>query len=278
MSHPVDRNTDPVPVCHRDRTKALLAAAIEHHLTGHGQPPDGAVDGPWDMWWICYRAQRTAVELRLDPRRAAGHCGDCATAAASLALRVPPEHPDRMHPQRCSCFLDWAQSMRQPAHEIMWPGWRLTVGMIKPCSDPVPVRDLLAESHTVLAEARQSLTPTDVRRLYPDAYGADYVAHQDDYLTSAPVTVFLLLARPSAVGKAKEIKADVRRRLGAVDVLRNHLHMPDSPGDAFADLDHLAGTGTFTGLYERYERDRAAHRLARYRALLEQPDPRHRAG
>lgn len=278
MSHPADQNTDSVPPCHRDRTKTLLAAAIEHHLTGHWQPPDRVGDGPWDVWWACYRAQRTAAELGLDPRRATGHCEGCATTAASLTLRVPPEHPDRIPPQRCSCFLDWARSMRQPVHEIMWPGWRLTVGMIKPGSDPVPARDLLAENHTVLEEAQRSLAPADVRRLYPDAYGADYVAHQDDYLTSAPVTVFVLLARPSSVGKAKEIKADVRRRLGGGDVLRNHLHMPDSPGDAFADLDHLAGTAMFTGLYERYERDRAADRLARYRALLEQPNPQHRAG
>ncbi|MDQ2883753.1 MAG: hypothetical protein M3Y48_22000 [Actinomycetota bacterium] len=72
------------------------------------------------------------------------------------------------------------------------------------------------------------------------------------------------------------LKADIRRRLGGGDVLRNHLHMPDSPGDAFADLDHLAGAETFSRLYERYEGDRAAQRLARYRALLEQTDPPHR--
>lgn len=273
-----DRHTDPVRVCHRDRTKTLLAAVIEHHLTGYRQLPDRAGDGPWDVWWACYRAQRTAAELGLDPRRVAGHCEGCATATAELAFHVPPEHPERMPPQRCSCLLDWARSMRRPAREIMWPGWRLTVGMIKPGSDPVAVRNLLAESHTVLEEAQRSLTPADVRRLYPDAYGADYVVRQDDYLTCAPVTVFLLLTSPWAVGKATQIKTDVRSRLGGGDVLRNHLHMPDSPGDAFADLDHLAGTGTFTRLYERYERDRAADRLARYRALLEQPDPRHRAG
>lgn len=116
--------------------------------------------------------------------------------------------------------------MRRPTPDIIWPGWRLTVSMVKPGSDPAPVRELLAESHTVV----------------------------------------------------EAIKSGIRRRLGEGDALRNHLHMPDSPGDAFADLDHLASTETFLRLYERYDRDRAAQRLARYRALLEQPDPRHRTG
>ncbi|MGH3822065.1 MAG: hypothetical protein ACRDRA_04385 [Pseudonocardiaceae bacterium] len=143
---------------------------------------------------------------------------------------------------------------------------------------PFTVRELLAESHTLVEEIQRHLTSADVRRLYPDAYGREYVARRDEYLTSAPVTVFVLLASPSAIGKAKDIKSDIRRRLGDGDALRNHLHMPDSPGDAFADLDHLAGTKTFSRLYERYERDRAAQRLARYRALLEQSDSRHRTG
>ncbi len=140
------------------------------------------------------------------------------------------------------------------------------------------MRELLTETHAIVEEIQRRLTMADVRRLYPDAYGREYVARRDDYLTSAPVTVFILLASPAAIGRVKDIKADIRRRLGDGDALRNHLHMPDSPGDAFADLDHLAGTETFNRLYERYEGDRAAQRLAGYRALLEQPDPRYRTG
>ncbi|MGH3623098.1 MAG: hypothetical protein ACRDQ5_15100 [Sciscionella sp.] len=276
-----DRNTDPMPVCHRDRTKALLASAIEHHFTGCGQsPPERLATGPWDVWWVCYRAQRTATELGLDPRRAPGQCEACATDAGRLAFATPPEHPDHDGggQRRCSCLLEWATSMRQPVPDIVWPQWRLTVGMVKPSTNPVAVRELLAETHTILEQQQRSLTPVDVRRLYPDAYGADYVARQDDYLTSTPVTLFVLLAAHSAIGKAKDIKGDIRRRLGDGDMLANHLHMPDSPGDALADLDHFAGTETFTRLYERHERDRAAQRLARYRALLEQPHPQHRTG
>lgn len=274
------RDTDPVPGCHRDRTKMLLAAALEHHLSGHGQPACQVGDGPWDVWWACYRAQRTATGFGLDPRRAPGRCEVCAGNAGNLAHRTPPAHPDDDHTarRRCSCLLDWATSMRRPAPALDWPEWRLTVGMVKPGADAVAVRGYLMETYAVLDTFERRLTPADVRRLYPDAYGAEYVARQDDYLTSSPVTVFVLLTKPAAVGKAKDIKADVRRRLGDTDVLRNHLHMPDSPGDAFADLDHLVGGDLFTRLYERHERDRAAYRVARYRALLDRPDPRARAG
>ncbi|MGH3812390.1 MAG: hypothetical protein ACRDUV_08030 [Pseudonocardiaceae bacterium] len=277
MSRTDDKNA-AVLLCHRDRTKALLAYAIEWRITGHGRPLDRAGDGPWDVWWVCYRAQRTAAELDLDPRHTADRCEVCAIDASRLAFHTLPAHPDGALREGCTCLLDWARAMRRPTPDIIWPGWRLTVSMVKPGSDPVPVRELLAESHTIVEEIQRRLTTADVRRLYPDAYGREYVARRDDYLTSAPVTVFILLASPSAIGKAKDIKSDIRRRLGHGDALRNHLHMPDSPGDAFADLDHLAGTETFSRLYERHEGDRAAQRLARYRALLEQPNPRHRTG
>lgn len=278
MSRTADRNGDELTPCHRDRTKALLAYAVEQHATDQAQAFKRAGDSPWDVWWVCYRAQRTAAEFGLDPARAAGRCEVCAIDASKLAFYAPPGHPHRTPRRNCSCLLDWARSMRRPTPDIIWPGWRLTVGMVKPGSNPVSVRGLLAESHTVVEEVERHLTPVDVRRLYPDAYGRDYVARRDDYLTSAPVTVLVLHASLSAIGKAKDIKGAIRHRLGVSDVLRNHLHMPDSPGDAFADLDHLAGTETFSRLYERYERDRAAQRLARYRALLDQPHPRHRTG
>ncbi len=278
MSPTGDRNTDAVFLRHRDRTKTLLAYAFEHHLTGYGQLPDVAGAGPWDVWWACYRAQRTATEFGLDPGRAPSRCERCAIEASRLAFCTPPEHPGQTSFRRCSCLLEWARSMRQPAPDIAWPGWRLTVAMVKPGSDPDAVRELLTHSHLVLEGFTRNLAPDDVRRLYPDAYGPEYVARRDDYLTSAPVTVFVLHAAPAAIGKATDIKVAIRRRLGDTDALRNHLHMPDSPGDAFADLDHLAGIETFSRLYERYERDRAAQRLARYRALLAQPNPGYRTG
>ncbi len=193
-------------------------------------------------------------------------------------LCYPARAPRSEVPAAVWVLAGWARSMRQPSADIAWPGWQLTVGMVKPGSDPLTVGEPLTRSHTVLEQFQRSLTPADVRRLYPDAYGRDYVADRDDYLISAPVTVFVLHASPSAIGKAKDIKGAIRSQLGDTDMLRNHLHMPDNPGDAFADLDHLAGAETFRRLYERYDRDRAAQRLARYRTLLEQPNPRPRAG
>lgn len=262
------QNNGIVPICHRDRTKVLLAAVMEQRSTGQRRLPDRIGDGPWDLWWTCYRARRSAAEFGFDPWRAPGQCEDCATDASKLAFSEPPGYPDPMVAGKCSCFLEWAQSMREPIPAITWPRWCLTLAMVKPGCNPVLVRQLLRDSHTVLAQFERHLTVADVRRLYPEAYGREYVARRDYYLTSAPITVFVLLASPSAVGKVTEIKADIRRRLGDDDRLRNHLHMPDSPGDAFADLDHLAGTETFLQLYERYECDRAAQRLACYRTLL----------
>jgi hypothetical protein len=50
MSRTDDQEPDVVFVCHRDRTTALLAYAIERQITGHGRLLDRAGDGPWDVW------------------------------------------------------------------------------------------------------------------------------------------------------------------------------------------------------------------------------------
>ncbi|MDQ2883963.1 MAG: hypothetical protein M3Y48_23130 [Actinomycetota bacterium] len=202
--NPTDDWNPAVILCHRDRTKALLAYAMERQITGHGWPLDRPGDGPWDVWWVCYRAQRMATEFGLDPRHTADRCEVCAVDASRLAFYTPPSHPQGAPRGWCTCLLDWARSMRRPGPDIIWPGWRLTVSMVKPGSDPALVRELLVEGHDVVGEIQRRLTPADVRRLYPDAYGREYVARRDDYLTSAPVTVFVLLASLSAIGKAKD--------------------------------------------------------------------------
>lgn len=140
--------------------------------------------------------------------------------------------------------------------------------MVKPGGDASAVHHALLKAYAIVHTAELPLTPADARRLYPDAYGADYVARQDAYLTSAPVQVLVLLAVPWAATRAKQVKARIRRHLGDTDMLRNHLHMPDNPGDALCDVCRLARSDILHDLYERYDRDSAAERLACYRTVL----------
>jgi hypothetical protein len=130
------------------------------------------------------------------------------------------------------------------------------------------VRAALDRDYRVIGMTRRQLSTSDVRRLYPDAYGAAFVAAQDAYLVGARVDVLILLARTDPPPDPGQVKARVRADLGRPDPLRNHLHMPDSPGDTLCDVAHLAGTDLLADLYERYDRDRAEQRLAHYRAVL----------
>ncbi|MEG8179244.1 hypothetical protein GZH49_11970 [Nocardia terpenica] len=261
---------DTFALCHRDRVKALLGWAVERPLARARIPLPDIEVGVWDLWWVCFRAATPAHVLDLDTIALADACAQCRTDATALAAMDPPAHPDALGPRACDCLEQWARSMRTPAREVRWPRWRITCAMTKPGADADAVHPLLAASHTTLSTHRLRLATADVRLLYPDAYGADFTAAQDTYLTSAPVTVFVLLAHPDVTRTATEVKREIRRQLGGSDVLRNQLHMPDNPGDAFCDLAHLADPDTRTDLYERYDHDLAPARLEGYRHLLAQ--------
>ncbi|WP_334028664.1 hypothetical protein [Nocardia terpenica] len=140
--------------------------------------------------------------------------------------------------------------------------------MVKPGTDRTTVRTLLEESHRVLATHRRWLSTADTRRLYPDAYGAEYLADRDAYLTGGEVSVLILLTQPGVLATAKRIKTELRHRLGCSNPLRNGVHMPDCPGEAYCDIAHLCGADTLVELYERYDHDHAVDRLDRYRDLL----------
>ncbi|PSK67587.1 hypothetical protein B0E53_00397 [Micromonospora sp. MH33] len=159
--------------------------------------------------------------------------------------------------------------MRTPGGDVDWPPLRASVAMVKPGGDAPGVLRALRGDHLVTAVASKRLTSSDARRLYPDAYGAEYVARQDEYLTSAPVTVYALLLDGDAARNPKDLKLGIRARLAGGDVLRNHLHMPDSPGDALCDLAHLISENTRDDLYGRYDRAAADQRLAQYRTRLD---------
>jgi hypothetical protein len=156
--------------------------------------------------------------------------------------------------------------MRAPAATVRWPPSTLTLALLKPGGPHEEIRAELERTHQVLKLVETTLTTEDTRRLYPEAYGAEYVSARDGYMTSGPVQVLVLRSHAGAANAA-QIKTCIRRALGA-DPFRNHLHMPDNPGEALADIAHLAGTETLDNLYERYERDRSAERLAFYRAAL----------
>lgn len=249
--------------------KALLGLVMEIRLAGHGTDETIPVASPWDVWWACYRAALPVDQLGVGVTRPGLGCAECDHDAIAFAASSPPRHPDAVGGRPCECLLKWAIRMRAPAAPLRWPQPRLTLALLKPDAPHDRVRAELERTYDVVELIDTTLTTNDTRRLYPEAYGADYVTVRDLYLTSGPVQVLVLYAKPSTPGAltAAWIKADIRRVLGA-DVLRNHLHMPDNPGETLVDIAHLAGSETLADLYERYERDRSAERLAFYRAAL----------
>ncbi len=255
---------------YRDRVAVLLAWVIELWLAG-GTPEPGLPQtaSPWDVWWVCYRAALPADQIGLDPNRAGARCRRCRQDVIGLTTGAAIGHPEQLAPGGCRCLTAWAARMRAPAPDLAWPPLRLSLALVKPHADADRLRRLLQPTSTLLQVQRQRLSRADVRRLYPDAYGADYVAGQDAYLTSSEVHVLILAATAAASeASARQVKTGIRARLGGADRLRNHLHMPDNPGETLCDLAHLAGLPVLRELYGRFDRDRAAGRLAGYRAVL----------
>ncbi|WP_252396519.1 hypothetical protein [Streptantibioticus parmotrematis] len=213
---------------------------------------------------------RTAGRVRPAPGPG-GACALCAgDAAAAMAPPVPvhPGHGER----RCGCHRTWAQAMRAPARDLPTVPQRLTIALLKPGA---PRQAIRARLRYVLREVHVSdavLTPAVCDRLYPDAYGAAFVDRRTAYLTSGPVQVVVLAGDTTAVTTGTKLKRAVRDQLRA-GPLRNHLHMPDNPGEALADIALLAGWDVLRTLYERWEMSghgrHTAARVAGYRAYLE---------
>jgi hypothetical protein len=247
--------------------KALLGYVLDGLLTGAppGEQETAVVPGPWDAWWACYRAGLPLPATGIQVRAGGTMCPACAGRAGALAAADPPGHPGT-EPGPCGCLLRWAAVLRSPGPPAGWPPVMLSLALIKPGAPAGQVQGLLAPWFEVLSARELTLTTADTRRLYPEAYGGSYVAERDAYMTSGPVRVLVLRARHPAVS-GRNVKAAIRDRIGG-DTLRNHLHMPDNPGEALADIAHFAGYGELAALHRRYERDHAASRLAFYRAAL----------
>lgn len=249
--------------------KALLGYILDARLSGRvpaaRETETAVMPTVWDAWWACFRAGMPLGKagVRVQPD---GNCPECAGPAALLAVADPPEHPGT-GPGPCGCLLRWAEAVRSPGPEAGWPPAVLSLALIKPGAPAGRIQGMLGAWYEVLAAEEFALTTADTRRLYPEAYGAEYVADRDAYLTSAPVRVLTLLARNPATN-SKDAKASIRCQLAGGDALRNHLHMPDNPGEAFADIAQFAGYDQLTELHRRYERDHTADRMAFYRAAL----------
>lgn len=247
--------------------KALLGHALETLLSGGTSAATVDVANVWDAWWACYRAAVPADRLGLQVAAPKPSCPHCTLDALALAAQSPPGHPGVSTARPCGCLREWAIRMRAPAPAVTWPPLSLTLALIKPGAPAARIKDLLSTSYELGHSITRSLTAHDTRRLYPEAYGAQYVAARDAYMTSGPVTALVLRPRQRRATSAGPLKERIRRRLGA-DPVRNHLHMPDNPGEALADIAHFAGWKVLAALYERHERDRAQSRLAFYRAAL----------
>lgn len=245
--------------------KALLGYVMDARLTAAGPGLVVGMPGPWDVWWACYRAAIPLPALALSTEVRDRSCPACASRALQLAGARPPGHPGT-GVQACGCLLRWARQMRAPGPRVAWPPTCLSLALIKPGAPAAIIKELLAAVFEILGSRQLTLTSADTRRLYPEAYGAAYVLDRDAYLTSGPACVLILAARQAGTDPGA-VKMRIRERVGG-DVLRNHLHMPDNPGEALADIAQFAGYTELAQLYRRYERDHTARRLAFYRAAL----------
>jgi hypothetical protein len=243
--------------------KALLGYLMEIRLTTARTEPAVSVPSPWDAWWACYRAAIPLAALALRIVVGDRSCPSCNGRALQLARL--PGHPGT-RPQGCGCLLRWATQMRAPGPRVAWPPVSLSLALIKPDAPAEAITHMLALDFEILGTRELTMTAGETRRLYPEAYGAGYVRDRDAYLTSGLTHVLILRARRAGTD-AGAVKRQIRENIGG-DALRNHLHMPDNPGEALADIAQFAGYPELAQWYRRYERDHTARRLAFYRTAL----------
>lgn len=272
----------PTPGVGRAYLSALLGLGMDRTLTQQPLPttdpaavgPHSGLCHPWDSWWI---AMRSLGRLR-PPAGFAGACADCIPRAAAAAAAEPPVHPGH-HLLQCRCHRVWAEAMRArlPDGALSRPPQCITVALLKPGAPRALIRARLRtagflEVHVV----QRQLTGEDCDRLYPDAYGASFVADRTRYLTSDTVQIIVLVGGGDAVARGAALKSTIRAELtgDGEDLVNlvNHLHMPDNPAEALADVALLAGWEVLVRIYRRWESNgegRISSRLAGYGAHLD---------
>ena len=252
----------------RDRVKTIVSYLYEARLAGCMVvvPP---LPDVWDRWYLCYRLWRSAGALGVADSPAGSLCTECLDLVLRLTASSPPAYP--CTPPSCGCFLRWAAKTRRldPASpEVDSPGMVLSFALLKPGAPAEPIRRMLQARYRIVDQREVRLTSTGMNRLYPDAYGEDFLARQSRYLGSGPVEALLLRSSSGEPECAPAIRARVRVGLGVTTAFENHLHMPDSPGETLANIEQFFGS---RALHEHYRRTELAHgqrRLALYRTLL----------
>jgi hypothetical protein len=144
----------------------------------------------------------------------------------------------------------------------------LSSALLKPWAPAGAIRDMLAVRYQIASRRTLRLTPLDIARLYPDAYGEEFLAWQAGYLGGGPAEALMLTTPADEPACARAVRSEVRASLGVTAEPENHLHMPDSPGEALANIEQLFGADALRDHYGRIELSHGRRRLALYRAVL----------
>jgi hypothetical protein len=253
----------------RDIVKTVVSYLYEARLAGQEAVLPDLPDA-WDLWYVCYRLWRPAGALGIAGRRARSGCSACRDLVERLTVGAPPGYPDGA-PGGCGDWLRWAVRMRsrEPGSpQVDCLAMALSFALIKPGAPARAIRTMLAARYRIAGRRELRLTPVDLTRLYPDAYGDEFLAWQAGYLSSGPVETLMLTAPPDEPVCARAVRSEIRASLGVTIAPENHIHMPDSPGEALANIEQFFGSDTLREQYRRIELTHGQRRLALHRALL----------
>lgn len=257
------------PLSDRDFVKIMVSYVYEARLAGQEAIVSDLPD-VWDLWYVCYRLWRPAGILRITDVAAGSGCAACRKLVERLISTAPPGYPDGA-PGVCGCWLRWAVRMRsrEPrSPQVDCLAMALSFALLKPGAPARAIRTMLATRYRIAGRRELRLTPVDVTRLYPDAYGEEFLAWQAGYLGSGPVEALMLTAPPDEPVCAGAVRSEIRTSLGVMAEPENHIHMPDSPGEALANIEEFFGSDTLREQYGRIELTHGQRRLALHRALL----------
>jgi len=177
----------------RDLVKTVVSHLYEAGIAARGATARDLPD-VWDLWYVCYRLWRPAAALGLAGVRTRSGCTACRERVAHLISTSPPGYPAGAAAS-CGCFLRWAMRMRsrEPASpQVDCLPMALSSALLKPGAPAGAIRDMLAVHYRIAERRTLWLTPPDITRLYPDAYGEEFLAWQAGYLGGGPVEALML--------------------------------------------------------------------------------------